>query len=411
MQTQRIFPRPNRKRLICGILFFWLVGGLALVACGDNTTSPSLILNETATPGSAPASTIASSLATNATPVPTSTSTAMAALPATSTPIPPTPVETLAPQTITPEVASTVNGIFQPAEPTSGPGSSQYIYPTVLVNRYGQGVESYFLYEPARPNPSKTLPLVVLLHGYAGVNPAIGYNAWIAHMVKRGNIVIFPVYQEQLDRNGEKFTDNAFAAIQAAITRLQDGTHFKPDLNAFTIIGYSAGGVIATNLTARAAKLGLPVPKALFTVAPGGCSNCSRLAIENFTLAGANELAAIPAATRLLVLVGNSDVIVGQTASAIIWQNTKQIPATNKNYVMAISDDHGSPALVADHGMAVRVPPDAFNYYGTWKLFDGLQSCAIAGKFCEYALGNTPQQRNLGIWSDGMAVTPLKILG
>jgi acetyl esterase/lipase len=408
---QSLFPRSHGKRLISGILFFWLAGSLALVACGDTTTTADLSLNQTATPGSAPASTIAPSLAPNATPVPTSTSTAIAVLPATSTPIPPTPVETLVPQTITPEVTSTVKGIFQPAEPTTGPGSSQYVYSSVVVNRYGQGVESYFLYEPARPNPAKTLPLVVLLHGYAGVNPAIGYNAWIAHLVKRGNIVVFPVYQEQLARDGEKFTDNALAAIQAAITRLQDGTHFKPDLNAFTIIGYSAGGVIATNLTARAAKLGLPVPKALFTVAPGGCSNCSRLAIENFTLAGANELAAIPATTRLLVLVGSSDVIVGQTASAIIWQNTKQIPATNKNYLMAISDDHGSPALVADHGMAVRVPPDAFNYYGTWKLFDGLQSCAIAGKFCEYALGNTPQQRNLGIWSDGMAVTPLKILG
>ena len=404
---QRIFPRSNRKPLISGILFFWLVGGLALVACGDVTTAPGLTLNETATPSLASASTTALSTAIT----PTAAATVVPALVATSTPIPPTPVETLAPQTITPAVTSSVKGIFQPAEPTSGPGSSQYLYSTAVSNRYNQGVESYYIYEPGRPDPSKTLPLVVLLHGYAGVNPAIGYNPWILHIVQRGNIVIFPVYQERLDRDGEKFTDNAFSAIQAAITRLQDGTHFKPDLNAFTMIGYSAGGVIATNLTARAAKLGLPVPKALFTVSPGGCSNCSRLAIENFTLAGANELSAIPATTRLLVLVGNSDVIVGQTASSIIWQNTKQIPAANKNYVMAISDDHGSPALVADHGLAVRIPPDAFNYYGTWKLFDGLQSCAIAGKFCEYALGNTPQQRNLGIWSDGTPVTPLKILG
>jgi hypothetical protein len=30
--------------------------------------------------------------------------------------------------------------------------------------------------------------------------------------------------------------------------------------------------------------------------------------------------------------------------------------------------------------------------------------CAFAGEWCEYALGNTPEQRFMGVWSDGVPV-------
>jgi hypothetical protein len=50
---------------------------------------------------------------------------------------------------------------------------------------------------------------------------------------------------------------------------------------------------------------------------------------------------------------------------------------------------------------------NALDYYGTWKLFDALCDAAFTGKNREYALGNTPQQRFMGLWSDG---TPVKEL-
>jgi len=52
---------------------------------------------------------------------------------------------------------------------------------------------------------------------------------------------------------------------------------------------------------------------------------------------------------------------------------------------------------------------NALDFYGTWKLFDGLCDAAFYGKNREYALGNTPQQRFMGVWSDGVAVKELKI--
>jgi pimeloyl-ACP methyl ester carboxylesterase len=297
-----------------------------------------------------------------------------------------------------------------PLQPASGPGGQDYPYGKVTAHKYGQGDQAYYIYEPAQPAPTQPLPVIAFLHGYAGTNPdSDGYAVWLNHLVRRGNILIFPVYQDRNSTDGTGYTENALAALKAALPRLEDGTHARPDLANFSLLGYSAGGVIAANLAARAEKSGLPVAKTLVAVSPGGCSNCSILAIHNFTLDQPAELATIPASTRLLLVVGNQDIIVGKSAASLIWQATGQIPAANKNYLEFDTDNYGTPGLVADHGLATR--HNAFNFYGTWKLYDALESCSIEGKWCEVALGNTPQQRSLGSWSDGTPVKEITVLG
>ena len=74
----------------------------------------------------------------------------------------------------------------------------------------------------------------------------------------------------------------------------------------------------------------------------------------------------------------------------------------------------GGPDSVGDTRISRRVRPEtmmvnAMDYYGTWKLFDGLCDAAFTGKNREYALGNTPQQRFMGVWSDGVPVKELKV--
>lgn len=49
------------------------------------------------------------------------------------------------------------------------------------------------------------------------------------------------------------------------------------------------------------------------------------------------------------------------------------------------------------------------DYYGLWKLFDALTDSAFYGRNREYALGNTPQQRFMGQWSDGVPVKELVV--
>lgn len=385
----------KRGRILTAVSVIMLLGLILLTACGEATSTAT----DTPAPSTVPATSVA---ITSPDPV------------SSPTVVPPTPVVTLPPGASPSAAVSvappTVTSAHPPQQPATGPGGQDYPFKAIKSNRYGEGDEAYYIFEPVQPAPTKALPVIAFLHGYAGVDPdRDNYINWITHLVQRGNLLIFPVYQARNSGDGTLYTDNALAALKAALLRLQDGTHGRADLSNFLLVGYSAGGVIATNLTVRAAKSGLPVPKALFAVTPGGCANCSLFAVRNFTLDQPAEMATIPAATRLLVLVGDQDVIVGKSAASLIWQNTAQIPAANKNYLLFQTDNHGTPALVADHGMATR--RNAFNFFGIWKLFDGLESCSIEAKLCEVALGNTQPQRSLGQWSDGTPVKELTVLG
>ena len=80
-------------------------------------------------------------------------------------------------------------------------------------------------------------------------------------------------------------------------------------------------------------------------------------------------------------------------------------PLEQRDYVRLVSDDHGDPPLLAAHSVAatdgVWGPLDAYDWYGTWKLLDGLLGCAFAGVDCQFSLGDTPDQRFMGAWSDG----------
>jgi dienelactone hydrolase len=393
------------SRNVLKLALIFLLSTTFLAACGQTSTT---------TPTSATASVAAN--------VPPTVATVPATQPfPTATPVPPTVLATITPlpnpeATVTagiaqtPQPTPTRSAATAPTQPATGFGGKDYAYEEVISNRYGENEEAYYIFEP-KGAEGKKLPLVIFLHGYGGVDPFNGYRDWLYHIVRRGNIAIFPVYQLLSSRSGEKFTDNAFVAIENALKELETGKHAKPELDKVMATGYSAGGVIATNYAARAAKRGLPVPKALFAVTPGGCSNCSFLAVGNFRLAEPAELSQIAPETKMTVLVGDRDSVVGLTAGDIIWQNTLQIPGANRSYVQVITDNTGRTPLLGDHGMANRRVPDAINYYGLWRIQDALQSCAISGKGCEYALGGTPQQRFMGNWSDGRPVAELKILG
>jgi hypothetical protein len=63
-----------------------------------------------------------------------------------------------------------------------------------------------------------------------------------------------------------------------------------------------------------------------------------------------------------------------------------------------------SAALTGERGPWVT---DALDYFGTWKLLDGLVDAAFRGVHREYALGDTYEQRYMGEWSDRVPVRTL----
>jgi hypothetical protein len=183
---------------------------------------------------------------------------------------------------------------------------------------------------------------------------------------------------------------------------------------------------------ATSSAVGLPEPKAIMCVEPGGTD---ALELE--------DLSKIPESALLLCVTGNRDKNVGDATATRIFEESSRVVETNKDLVIVVSDDHGVPFLIADHyapaaagkkpnfrtvitsllrtltlkilkpivGIPTTTKPhgevNSLDYYAYWKLFDGLCDGAFYKTNLEYALGNTPEQRFMGVWSDGVPVKEL----
>lgn len=220
------------------------------------------------------------------------------------------------------------------------------------------------------------------------------------------------------------------------------------------------GGIISANMAALATSSGLPAPKAVMAVEPG----LTEQPIEKAKVS-LEDLSQVPASVLLLTLAGDQDKLAGETDAKKIFNQSTRI--AQKNYIIVQSDDHGNPPLIANHSAPIsplasytsssqnqkstdnesnestnlgsrlrdtlkdrirnrikkRIKEkieesadlsnaqggaDALDYYGYWKLFDGLTDCAFRRTNCNYALSGTAEQRYMGKWSDGVPVKELK---
>ncbi|MBN1342243.1 MAG: alpha/beta hydrolase fold domain-containing protein [Phycisphaerae bacterium] len=297
-----------------------------------------------------------------------------------------------------------------PGQPEAGPGGADYVHLSMKESRFGREGLEYWLFEPAEPTPNSA-PLVVFNHGWSAMEPK-GYVAWIEHIVRRGNIVVYPRYQASLKAPFSEFMPNTLAAVKDGIARLQSGGHVRPELDHVATVGHSIGGQISANLAAVAADEALPVFKAVMCVEPWGPGHDIPWHVPF------EDLSRIPAGTLLLTIVGDADAFAGDIGARIIFDGAAQVSPEDKDFVVLNSDDHGRPRLVATHfapaasGKAAGgslLSPDALDYYGTWKLFDALADAAFHGTHREYALGDTPEQRFMGLWSDGTPVNELVV--
>lgn len=332
-----------------------------------------------------------------------------------------------------------------PAQPERGPGGREYPFGAAVRTAGGAGAGQYWIFEPAEPRPHRA-PVVVFLHGWGAMVPD-PYMGWIEHIVRRGNIVIYPRYQATLATPPAVMTDHALGAVLEALRRLDEGDHVRPERDKVAFVGHSLGGVIAANLAVRArVSGGLPAPGALMVVQPGDPPLVD-LELARGQPSIMEDYAIIDPRTLMLVVVGDEDRTVGRTTAERIFASAGAAPA-NKNLVVLRSDRHGSPALVADHyaptalsagegpapwsvtppwvqtlalrlyGLVTRSPDaerrlqsaDALDFYGLWKLFDALTDAAFYFRNREVALGDTPAQRFMGVWSDGVPVAELEVV-
>ena len=282
-----------------------------------------------------------------------------------------------------------------PQQPADGPGGAKYAHATMRESAHGAGGKEYWIFEPQEPAVEKA-PLVIFLHGFSVMDPH-GYRGWIEHLVRRGNIVVYPRYQESLLTRPADFHTNTVDAIRDAVAVLKEPSRTQVDLERVATVGHSAGAVLAMRYTAAAADEELPVPRAAVIVQPGqGPKN----GVNVLSLPAREKL---PSDLRLIVAVGDKDTIVGEESARRVWRETTGLK--ERAYVKVQTDLHGEPRLRAGHlsPMAADLKlADALDWYGWWRLFD------VA---CESAFKKLPLRLDsaMGNWSDGQPVKPLVV--
>jgi predicted esterase len=165
---------------------------------------------------------------------------------------------------------------------------------------YGEGADAVWAFLPRSPPRS----LVVFLHGHGGpreTTPA-NHRSWIEHLTTRGNVVLFPRYE--VEPGGH----DAVRHIDAAVATARE----EIDLDGLptVVFGYSRGGRLAVDWAAE--QVDEP-PAAVFSVFPASSED------------GETDLVGLDPSTRVFLLVGEEDEVVGfNGAEAILRALTRR---------------------------------------------------------------------------------------
>ncbi len=301
-------------------------------------------------------------------------------------------------------------------QPKDGPGGCDYPYTKVIQHNHAQEPDGFWLFEPDAPDLDSA-NVVVFIHGYAVIEPMV-YGAWIKHLVRQGNIVIFPRYQKtQFNPWPKHFPRNTVAGILGALEELKNEGHIKPRLENLIYAGHSYGAAIAGYLGVKYADHSLPKPKGIMLCQPG---------TGRFKAAKLDTYKDLEKDIKLIVFVGKDDRIVGDKLARRIFSTAE---VEHQNLFLHYKDKDGKSKITANHvapcaldrefdngrrNLVTRVAirrstTDVVDYYGYWKALDALMDCSFYDQNCHYAFGNTKEQRCLGNWNDKKSVKEMVI--
>ena len=306
---------------------------------------------------------------------------------------------------------------FNFAPPTDGPGSATYAHDELAQYDFGKKQTGYWLFQPAAPRPDSA-NVIVFNHGYGVMNPMI-YGQWIRHLVRQGNIVIYPRYQKNLFVPfARKFPKNTAKAIRNALNEMREGDYVKPIIENLAMVGHSYGGVISANLTINFEKYDIPKPTVVMLCSPGSGP------LRGAVLKSYEDM---PADTKLIVMIAEHDRVVGDKFGKKVYETATQVTQRNlieqfhdtsikpnhraghnESYALDKSLDNGKRNVTTKRGLRTAQTNNV-DYFGYWKIFDAMRACNQSGEYCEYAFGNTPEQRSLGVQPDGKPLLELKV--
>lgn len=264
-----------------------------------------------------------------------------------------------------------------------------------------------------------------MMHGYFEFSGHANLGAALRHTAAQGNVVVYPRWQTgphdpcpgSFDITGCEVS--AVNGIKGALDFLRDHrtSHVQPRLAEASYIAHSFGAVLTVNVSNKHREYGIPRPRALWLDEPddSGLSGEAEGALDD-------DLIGIPSDTKVVCLAGadgttsptqHVNLLYGyrKRACNVLFPMLGHIPAANKSLIMNYADNYGTPALTAPHGVCAgdRQDADTYDWSLCWRSMDAVRTCALYDVDCEYALGDTPQNRHTGTWSDGTPVIGLKI--
>lgn len=334
-----------------------------------------------------------------------------------------------------------------PAQPADGPGGVGDTSATIVKRAVGKASAATYVFYKAGPAPEGGRPVAVILHAWGAPNPQ-AYGAWIDHLARNGWLVLFPRFQEVNRTRPSDAPALAGRLLKSALADLANDPDARPDPGRLALIGHLAGAPLAAHLAANAGEDGIPAPKLVYAVMPGGIARDAKS--RGIPL---GSLDGMSPKTLLVTVIGDRDARAADAAARRILRDAQSVPPERKLFVRALSDDHGFPALTATlaapagldaayDGGAIKLPPDppgekpppfrwsadmslsgeqttlvsqinaaradSLDYFAFWRTFDMAAAAAFAGKDA-LSLKNDPAFSDMRRWADGWPVKRLHV--
>lgn len=302
---------------------------------------------------------------------------------------------------------------------------AQMSHREVTLTAVGEGVERAYVFMPQKPS-AKAVPLIFFHHGWLGMNPK-NFGSLIDLLVRRGAVLVYPVYQEGNRTSPQSVTALAARANAAALAFLRKHHPGLADENRTFYAGYSMGAAISVNLALDPKSHGLPPPRALFLMAPGNAHHVSK-GEDGKDIYGPVEM--LPADLPTLVVTGAADTSIGVPTAQTLA--ARLCGLKHRGVLFLPSDSHGGAGIKAGHGspgapdsrydfpdsragVPAALPSrsefepsgslNLLDYYGYWRLATALMEYVAGGNLPETLFSDSPENRYLGAWPDG---TPYK---
>lgn len=216
----------------------------------------------------------------------------------------------------------------------------------VLVEALGNGPDRTYIFSPT-DGIGKALPLVIFLHGWQGANPK-NFGALIDHLVRRGSVVLYPVYQRGSNDAPQEITTIAKRSLAQTIEWLVHSHPGRVMTDRALYFGFSMGATMAINLAAHAPGNGMPSASMLLLSAPGDAHHVHRGPLGRSILA--TSLDRVPTSVPVVIMSGAEDSTIG-VPTAITYWNQICSQERSKNLIFWPPGSHGKQNFRTMHGM------------------------------------------------------------